>query len=413
MTFNWPDIPFTGQKVNAFVIEYKALAEAIIKEIDDNKVKTISFDQISFYLTEPYRNRDFLKELLENGLIYASFIIKQRSGGGGPGTDFVIGNSPYLDSLNQNQRSAFFNMLGCIFTKEDMKEGFDGSKGNIGGSTPNGSLPPDPIVDKLINELLSGGNIDNPNGNPPSFYEQLTGNAFSDLDEKYGYLNETWDMGKQIQRLWFMFGNKAAAKIPDFLDKYFKGDGSQLTENFFTPQELADLKSGLKEAFDKGGDIRNPRGSGSGPARIPRTEQFTPTSQQIFAFNMQSGDTAHRVRTYGGSLEYLLGECIVIKDSQGNIKSVHDDYDYVYGYELLRDDGSVAGEPGGTKVDGTMYRVQGLNHKQVQEQVGSGAVELTAAGEDYGAGAGRIGRSFIIGGHERGEGTPFPVKVGF
>ena len=29
MTFNWPDIPFSGTEVDAFVVEYKALAEAI------------------------------------------------------------------------------------------------------------------------------------------------------------------------------------------------------------------------------------------------------------------------------------------------------------------------------------------------------------------------------------------------
>ena len=409
MSFNWPDIPFTGAEVDAFVVEYKALAEAIIQEMDDNKVKTISFDQIGFYLTEPYRNRDFLKELLENGLVYASFIIKQRSGGGGPGTDFVIGNSPYLDSLSANQRSTFFNMLGCIFTKEDMKEGFDRFKEQIGG------LPPDPIVDKLINELLSGGNADNPNANPPSFLEQLIDDAFSDLDGDNDYLRDTWDIGRQLQNLWFMFGNKATARIPDFMDRYFTGNGSQLTENFFTPQELADLKSGLKEAFDKGGDIRNPawRLGSSEPQRIPRTEQFTPTSSQQFAFGMESGDTAHRVRTYDGSLELLLGECIVIRDSQGNIKSVHDDYDFVYGYELDRSNGTIAGEPGGTKVNGTMYRVEGLTHNQVQQQVGSGSVADEAVGENYGSAAGRIGRSFVIGGHERGQGSPFPVKVRF
>ena len=99
MTFNWPDIPFSGTEVDAFVTEYKALAQAIIDEYEIDNGKVIIMDKIERYIEEPYRDINFLKELLEGGLLYASFIIKQRSGGTGPGTDFVIGNSPFLLSL--------------------------------------------------------------------------------------------------------------------------------------------------------------------------------------------------------------------------------------------------------------------------------------------------------------------------
>jgi len=395
MSFNWPTIPFTGAEVEAFVTAYKELAEAIIQEIDNNKVKTIEIDQIRSYLTEPYRDIDFLKELLENGLVYASFIIKQRSGGGGPGTDFVIGNSPYLESLSENQRTTFFKMLGCIFTKEDMREAFDNFKENFIQS------PPDPLVDKLIDELLKK--------DPPNFEALDTGDPLSD------YISETWNFGRKLQEIFFMFGNKATSRIPDFMDKYFTGNGSQITKEFFTLEQLNDLKSGLKEAFDKGGTVENPAHTfgSSLPQRIPRTEQFTPSSPEQFAFNMQAGDTAHRVRTYEGSLELLLGECIVIKNSQGNIKSVHDDYDFKYGYEMNRSNGTIAGEPGGTKFNGSMYRVEGKTHEQVQSQVGSGEVADSLALNGPVGAAGRIGRSYIVAGHKRGQGNPFPIKVVF
>ena len=152
--------------------------------------------------------------------------------------------------------------------------------------------------------------------------------------------------------------------------------------------------------------------------KIPRTEQFTPTSQQQFDFDMQAGDTAHTVRTYGTKLELLLGTTIVIKDSSGNIKTVHDDYDFIYGNEADRSDGSSAGEPITSIQDGSMYRPEadggdGLTHSQVNNQIGSGAVEGSAAVQGFGSAAGRIGRSFIVGGHEEGKGTPFPIKVRF
>ena len=413
MTFNWPDIPFSGTEVDAFVVEYKALAQAIIDEYEIDNDKVIIMDKIERYLEEPYRDINFLKELLEGGLLYASFIIKQRSGGTGPGTDFIIGNSPLLNSMSSEQRGAFMRMLGCVFTKDAMAAAFN-SSGNLLNGTPRSGLPL-----ALINEVMNGspgdpyGNSPNNNNQPPTSFLEDLWNTLIGADDSA--LSDWTNIGLIMQRIWFSMGNKAAGKIPDFMDNYFNGDGSQVTETSFTPQELADLKAGLQEAFDKGGTIRDPAGSGT---QVPRIEQFTPTSQQQFDFDMQAGDTAHIVRTYGSSLELLLGTTIVIKDSSGNITSVHDDYDFIYGFEVDRSDGSSPGEPYTTKQDGAMYipgwdNGPGLNHSQVNNEIGSGAVEGSAALENFGGAAGRIGRSFIVGGHEQGKGTPFPIKVRF
>ena len=418
MTFNWPDIPFSGTEVDAFVVEYKALAEAIIDEYEIDNNKVVVMDKIERYLEESYRDRDFLKELLENGLLYASFIIKQRSGGTGPGTDFIIGNSPLLNSMSPTQRRQFMQMLGCVFTKDAMASAFN-SSANLLNGTPRSGLP-----EKLIDEVMNGatgdpgGNSPNNNNNPPITFLEDMWNTFIGTDDSA--LADWTNIGLIMQRIWFSAGNDAVAKIPDFMNNYFKGDGSQVTETNFTPQELADLKTGIQEVFDKGGTIRDPAFSGPifNAPKIPRTEQFTPTSQQQFDFDMQAGDTAHTVRTYGSTLELLLGTTIVIKDSGGNITSVHDDYDFIYGNEADRSDGSSAGEPITSIQDGSMYRPGwngggGLTHSQVNNQIGSGAVEGSAAVENFGGAAGRIGRSFIVGAHEEGKGTPFPIKVRF
>jgi hypothetical protein len=413
MSFNWPDIPFSGTEVDAFVAEYKVLAQAIIDEYEIDNDKVVVMDKIERYLEEPYRDKDFLKELLENGLIYASFIIKQRSGGTGPGTDFIIGNSPLLNSMSSAQRRTFFQMLGCVFTQEGMANAFNSNKNRIGGS------PRTPLALALINEVMNGatgdpaGNFPNNNNQPPTTFLEDLWNTLIGSDDSA--LADWTNLGLIAQRIWFSTGNTAVAKIPTFMNNYLNGDGSQVTENSFTQQELADLKAGLQEVFDKGGTIIDPGYTGlrALAPRVPRTQEFTPTPQQQFDFDMQAGDTAHTVRTYGSTLELLLGTTIVIKNSNGDIKSVHDDYDFIYGYEIDRSDGSSPGEPYTNKQDGSMYRNEGLTHSQVNNQIGSGAVEGSAAVENFGGAAGRIGRSFIVGGHESGQGNPFPIKVRF
>jgi len=402
MSFTWPEVPFTGAEVEAFVIAYKQLAEAIYTDLETYYDKVYPEDTPQVKFKEPYIDREFLKDLLEGGLIYASFIIKQRSGGGGPGTDFILGNTPLLDSLTTGQRRAFFEMIGCVFTQEGMKNAFNTQKGTMYPTFP------DNLRDELIGEMFNSSKEN---------IEQSIGDYIKNQTDG-SIIGGVLDIGKALQRLWFSLGNKATAKIPDFMDRYFQETGQQFTANDMTADELADLKKGLQQAFDKGGNIRNPAWSlGSNlPPTIPRISSLSPSEAQRFAWGMQAGDTAYQVQTYGGDLELLLGASVVIKDSSGNIKSVHDDYDFMYGYEINRSvDGNLYGEPFNNNqvVDGGMYRNEGLTHSQVQQQIGNGAVADEAVGENYGAAAGRIGRSYIVSGHENGVGKPFPIKIIF
>ena len=87
MTFNWPDIPFSGTEVDAFVVEYKALAQAIIDDYDNYDV---NLGRVKL----PFKHREDVKIFLEYGLTYAAFTVKQRAGNSGPGGDFQLSNSP-------------------------------------------------------------------------------------------------------------------------------------------------------------------------------------------------------------------------------------------------------------------------------------------------------------------------------
>lgn len=399
MTLTWPDIPFVGTEVTAFVAAYKELAESIYADINLQSEKVYLTDVEYAKFKKPYIHKEFLKDLLESGLIYAAFIIQQRSGNVGPGIDFVLGNTPYLNSLTETQRRAFFKMLGCNFSPDDMKFAFDKNKRLIYPNFPDG------LRDALINEMQTEGS--DLESNVGDFMKTQTDGSF---------IGALLDVGKFLQRLWLSRGNKAVAKIPDFMDRYLEGTGNQWTEADFTPEELLDLKKGIQEVFDKGGTIIDPGFTGPifAAPRVDRVGQFTPSAAQQFAWGMGPGDTAYQVYTYGSELELLLGSVIVVKDGNGNLKSIHDDYDFVYGYEINRSsDGNLYGEPFNNNqvIDGGMYRIDGLTHDQVQQQVGNGAVERTAVGEDFGGTAGRIGRSYIIDAHRRGVGKPFPVKV--
>lgn len=109
MSFNWPDIPFTGAEVEAFVIAYKELAQEILDSYDTEFSES---NQIG-YVKLPYMSKENIKIYLENALLYSAFIIKQRAGNSGPGTDFVLGNSPLNTQLNPNQQEKLLKKMGC------------------------------------------------------------------------------------------------------------------------------------------------------------------------------------------------------------------------------------------------------------------------------------------------------------
>ena len=130
MSFNWPEIPFTGAEVEAFVDAYIELAESIIDDYDNYIIDPRE-------LKSPYRYKENTKLFLEYGLLYSAFIIKQRAGNSGPGTNFILESSPYNKSLTDAQKRKIAEFMGCVWDPKQMKDSYDENVKD----DPDGDLP--------------------------------------------------------------------------------------------------------------------------------------------------------------------------------------------------------------------------------------------------------------------------------
>ncbi len=165
--FSWPTLPFTGTEVETFAAAYRDLAEEIMVDFD-NKVQNglhIRTDGQGS-LKVPYRTANNLKEFLYNGYMYACFVIKQRAGNSGPGTDFILGSSPYgshHDESAQHWKDNMINKwiirnLGCIMTSDAMASCYAENRENDPTLPEDGYLPTkgngDPLGPDELDPLL-------------------------------------------------------------------------------------------------------------------------------------------------------------------------------------------------------------------------------------------------------------------
>ncbi len=168
MSFNWPTTGFTGTEVEAFETAYKELAEEILIA-HESSIDNIGVEQN--HLKLPYRDVHNLKLFLEKGLLYASFIVKQRAGNSGPGTDFDLTSSPVKPP------GFAIEDVGCIFTNEAMKscleenmrnemaigsDGYGGDSTNLDINPFNGPLTV-PFAGSDWENLFSGDDPDRAN----------------------------------------------------------------------------------------------------------------------------------------------------------------------------------------------------------------------------------------------------------
>tara|TARA_B100002019_G_C21251511_1_gene591383 strand:- start:590 stop:2083 length:1494 start_codon:yes stop_codon:yes gene_type:complete len=147
-SFNWPDIPFSGTEVDAFVVEYKALAEAIMEDyetfirIDQTTGAQIGDFTPKFSLKLPFQEQENVRTFLEHGLLYAAFIVKQRAGNAGPGTDFNLENSPFPRPLPEGPTKRTTKDIGPSANEEALKRCFEdhqeGKRNSTGGSGGSG-----------------------------------------------------------------------------------------------------------------------------------------------------------------------------------------------------------------------------------------------------------------------------------
>ena len=372
MSFNWPDIPFSGTEVDAFVVEYKALAQAIYDDWDDDGAMRIySYDAANQdlpipLLKAPFRRRSTIKILLENGLLYAAFIVKQRAGNSGPGTDFELGNSPVTPSLTINQRLNLFRNLGCVFTKEAMecahRKNNDGKNPPVDLGDPYRVLQDDGIPDSPDDD----DDIDPDNANiPPNDPDDppedcpdknLRENALIGLANTPGPFSSCF--------------RDVKAKL---LDRYLSCNGSVFTESDMQ-NKMPNLRAAVQEFFDL--TTNNQRQCNFRDCVTKRsdiTSQFSAEGKARLGAG--SGDKIHQVSFYADPgprlcLTTIFGAALVITDANDQVLRILDDFDFSYGNEAIRPDASYIGQPNPTYKPGPWFEPHQLDRSDNAVPIG-------------------------------------------
>ena len=342
MTFDWPDIPFSGTEVDAFVAEYKALAQTIYDEWDDDgEMRIYDFDPSAAdlpipLLKAPFRRRSTIKILLENGLLYAAFIVKQRAGNSGPGTDFDLGNSPLSPSMTVGERYELFSNLGCVFTPEAMECAH--RKNNNGKNPPvdlgnpynvlsDGGIPPDDMDPDGLN--TGTGETGEPPPCPDKAAREL---AFIELAKVPPFSDCFRDIKSEL------------------LNRYLSCDDSVFTENDMQ-DKLPSLRENIQEFFDLTSDGQrqyNLTRTRSVEKRRDITSAFS--SEGLARMGVSAGQKVHRVSFYTDPgprlcLHTMFGTALVITTSNETVLRVLDDFDFGYGNQADRPDASFTGQP--------------------------------------------------------------------
>ncbi len=224
MTFNWPTTGFTGTEVEAFETAYKELAEAIYTEygeyIDD---ETVNYYFNIVELKTPYQWKQNIKIFLEQGFLYASFIVKQRAGNSGNGTDFDLGSSPYYYPNRSSEAKAnILKAMGCIAEKKAIESCYDENQ----AEDPDGILPRSDDVDDII-DLIAADDPNEEQGQEPKCEDFL--GALTQQDQKqqedptcltHGIADVGWWIAQMMHwSLGLQYG---------LVGYYLKGEGGQV-----------------------------------------------------------------------------------------------------------------------------------------------------------------------------------------
>lgn len=338
MTLVFPSIPFDG--TDSFESAYRALAQSIWNDFQNLEV---DIDRWS----APYKNPDFMKEFLQHGLIYSSFIIQQRSGGG-VGQDFDLGNSPVLVVL---QKDKYLPLLGCSFTVGCMQTAFDTQ------------VRKNPKKYKEILELIE---------NDPEIFNKLI-QAIAD-DNAFSYFYQLLNLGtprNQIHSI-MLLGYQAVLNIlipiigggdvpqplvghklaGNFLSHYLGGTGTPITESNLTPGDLSSLQTNIQQFLS---DAAGKSYIGADGTSIPyvrditnstyTTEYGLNSTDRVLAVNFKYAVPQSPINTTSNiGLHVTFGRAFVVVDANNTVKNVIDDYDWYMGWEVDRRNGSVPGQ---------------------------------------------------------------------
>jgi len=397
MSFNWPDIPFTGAEVEAFVDAYKGLAESIYENWDN---EALSNGYGISYLENPFTNKNVVKELLINGLLYSSFIIKQRSGGGGPGTNFDLSSSPHRPPLSTEEKEFIIKKLGCVFDPEEMRDAWNENTG--------GNPPPrlDDAVEDLLDELFENGPTNPENQD----------NEGCDLTAKeqgsYNLTQQTIPVS--------LSGDPLIRTKGEVLRAYLSCDNDVFTENDLPPFQCGAIKGALQAFYN---ETSNEQVSEQG--NVLRRD-LNLNDEQKAQYGASPTDTVHSFNFYNTwgenrDLRTLFGTAIVVVNSSGQVVRIVDDFDFVYGREIDRSDGSVAGSAYNNNqiIDGLCYREHWVDSDGNCVPVGTpGAVPepprtpQNIRDENSNAfAAGQVGRWIVATAKENNRGKPVPINL--
>lgn len=300
MSFTWPNIPFQGSEVTDFAAAYKELAESVLDEYFDFGGPTGLIAGIE----GPYIEKLVVKELLQEGLLYACFIIQQRSGTTGPGTDFVLGNSP-IDISDPDLEPAVLRLLGCKWGQEE-----DSYKNNIKCGNKPIEPPPDPNDDTCCT-------------GSPTLMEGALLNIWASVNPQKPF----------------------AWVIIEAMKRYLSCNSTPLTADDLTDDQKQRLKAiaqkHLDAAREKG--YNNYRGTTPVGWKMPIV---TPLTDAYNMANLRGATSIYRVSFYGqgNSVHKLLGRAKVTADADDKVMCIKDDFDFDYGLIADRSDGSFPGD---------------------------------------------------------------------
>ena len=444
MTFNWPTTGFTGSEVEAFETAYKELAEEIINTFTN---LTQKYDNVS-KLYPPYQSVDLMKVLLEEGLIYSSFIIKQRANNSGGGTNFDFSASPFASTLSETEFALFLKNAGCIFTPEEMASAWHHNNGSdsywYDGSSP-GSIDPY----GLMGTVIQGG----PNNGKPGLSVLIDG-LMNGANGQYENLNwsEYWDIyvnnnpsGNGGMTFWEEFiidfwdkvisYDKFDDAIADALRQYLSNDNTAITENHPAIREyLPELKNRIQETLDytentgmnrqwpAGHVMAGPLGGWNNSKR-DLTDTLSAQELANWGIDVNAGDKVWEVTFYSEhDLDMFFGTARVTTNAAGQVTGVYDDFDFVYGNEIPRSHSGGSGQHGDDYnpsdiTDGQRYQDQfgdngWANQSQsTQGNFGKQLSDKTAKGLD--ALKGNIHRTTVINAKLDGRGYPVPIRIRF
>lgn len=370
MTFNWPNIPFSGTEVDAFVVEYKIVAEELYYRYP--------FD--STELGTPFTNDYALKKYLEFGLIYAAFIVKQRAGNSGPGTDFILGNSPYgpTDAMDSSEkRKNIMRNLGCVATIGAMITCWDENKEKDPSIDPYNILSPEdepwkgPIQD-LLDFLNDPNSPSNDPNNPCDGFNTKYNNVKTENDFDRPLWSAILLLADEVLGFFSINGHVAV----HFLRKYLEGTGGVFTENSSWGRAAA-YKSAHKASIKEHINYWKNNSDTVSEKTLNQTWKD--------ANGVSATDKIYQVRfarnfllasAYGTATVVLSGDPIL---GDFEVKRLIDDYDFIYGWEIIRSNT-------GIDIPGSPYNdlnvTSGANRKNTGDTCDPNATVCEAIGRE-------------------------------